>query len=272
MRKQLCTVGIAVAAMLSTVSGTRADVIYSYATDVTNTADASGAATINLYLVETLNTNNNNGKISPSVIPSTGMFGGGVALNVVGGPGTVSSVAGNTNPVSAGGFGTGYSGDANNVNKTGTQGAIIIGVNFLTTGPTLSNVSSSSTQTVNQLLLGTATFTGVTANTTIAITSFNNAPAGSFGNNNGNGNTVTQSDPTFGPIDLDITNNTPNGGPPPIYTGADDTSGQNNLFTIQAAAVPEPSSMLLCGMLLVGGAYGAYRRRKNQPATVEAVV
>jgi hypothetical protein len=59
------------------------------------------------------------------------------------------------------------------------------------------------------------------------------------------------------------------------YLGADMFNGNANAqsFTVPAsAAVPEPSSMLLCGLASLGGAYSIYRRRKAKTVEVVAEV
>lgn len=259
--------GMIVLALLGLACPVQASVSYSYSTDTTNTA-SGGAVTINLYLNETL-TGGSGSLINPPPPANQGMFSASVALNVLSGPGLISSVAGNTNPIASGGFSTGYAGDLNSVNGAGTQGAIIIGVAFgNTSGPLATQVSSSGGTTINQILIGTATFTGVTANTIIAVTSFNNAPSGSVANNLGNGNTVTFGNNGY---DLDSTNNAADGGGA-VYTGADVTSAQTNTYTLTAgAATPEPSSIALCGLALGGMGFGAWRRRmKAQVAATAA--
>jgi hypothetical protein len=68
-------------------------------------------------------------------------------------------------------------------------------------------------------------------------------------------------------VSLDTTqtgsNKAGDGNTIPAFTGA---SGDPFTITIPAAAVPEPSSMVLCGLAACGGALGAYRRRKARLA------
>jgi hypothetical protein len=78
------------------------------------------------------------------------------------------------------------------------------------------------------------------------------------------GNTLTE---THG-YDLDL----PNGDPlaPVPYTGADSFNTINgNAFVFTVTVVPEPSSMLLCGLGVSGGLFALYRRRQLRAVAVE---
>ncbi len=56
----------------------------------------------------------------------------------------------------------------------------------------------------------------------------------------------------------------------PGYTGA--SNPVNGLFTFDVAAVPEPSSMALCGLIACGMSYAGYRRRKTASEVVNPAV
>ncbi len=119
------------------------------------------------------------------------------------------------------------------------------------------SVTSANGVTTTLVYLGNITIAvGASGtSTTFTVESLHDGPSGTPGSGF-DGNTLTNNNG----YDVDVTSSNP------AYTGAD-----GNGTPLIIAAVPEPSSMLLCGMLAVGGAYGAYRRRKSQPQTAEAV-
>jgi hypothetical protein len=240
-------------------SPARASISYNYVTDSTsNTAAANGTVTVNLYLQETL-TGGSTSLINSPPSSNVGLFGGAVAVNVVSGPGTISSVTLNTAPIASGGFGTGYPGNQTFIASNGSTAAILVAIALGTAqGPTVTQTTNGST-VIGTILLGTATISNVTASTQLSLTSLNNAPSNnSLANAQGEGNTVTNGNNGY---DLDSTNNGFNGGPPPYYTGANDNS-YGFTVTPQSSSTPEPSSMALCGLALSGMGFGAWRRRK----------
>jgi hypothetical protein len=217
----------------------RADITYQYVTDQSAYTAAAGTnVTVSVFLQETVT------GTSKSLLASEGgLFGFGVLVTKTSGDATLPTsgfAVNNAAPPN------GFNGNqAQNPNPpTATQVGAIANVGNSTTG-----VTGTVTGNVTKILLGTVTITATSTNESdfkVGVNTF--AP----------GNTITNTNA----FDLDQTNNGPAGGA--TYKGATDTGPF--VFTINAAVVPEPSSMLLCGLIACGGAYSAYRRRKAQKA------
>jgi hypothetical protein len=124
--------------------------------------------------------------------------------------------------------------------------------NAFASGPTFSVVNGSTTD--NLYLVGTLTIAAgsATGTETYNLTAFTSG-----------GGYTTTAGPGNG-YDLDLTNDTGNdfGGPPGTYTGA---LSNPTSFTVnvQSASVPEPSSVILTGLVAVGIGIGAWRRRRE---------
>src|SRR5262249_18422132 len=215
---------------------------------------------VNVYLQEILTGG------SPSIIvPDGGLVGAGFYVTRTGtvpsGATTINSngINPNTNATNPGtpndGFGSGGA-LSSQVANDGSAARLLEGAAGTTQGPT-----GQSTPTGRLILLGTVTLTAGAAGTvtTFSLQPYKNAPT-SLGGSGQNGNTLT-----FNFTDVDVTNNTEQGGPPPVYTGANDSVFQT--FTVTVA--PEPSSMLLCSLAICGGAYVAYRRRRGQASKLQ---
>jgi hypothetical protein len=247
----------------------RASITYQYTTDLaTYTAQTGSTVTVQLYLSEILTSS------SSSIINNdNGMFGAGVGVNNKGGAtttgqATISSFTLNTAAISAGGFGSGGSaGNATDVSKDGSNGALIESIGpGLNAGPLASQFSNSNGTVINRVLLGTATITaGVAGNsTTFTITSLFNSPNTTLGQGNEDNTLTVKSG-----WDLDADNNGGNpsfitGASPPTYAGANDIS---NTFIVTATATPEPSSLVLgalgaaCGLALTAWKHWRSRLR-----------
>src|SRR5262249_51571044 len=145
----------------------RADVTYQYVTDTPTVAASSGAATVNVFLQETL-TNNSSSLINPVAgTQNNGLFGAGLALTVTGGSGTISNLTLNQSAISSGGFGPNSATfDITKIETGGKTGGLLESVaTGSTSGPLASQVSNDGKgNVVNRILLGTATISGVTAN------------------------------------------------------------------------------------------------------------
>src|SRR5262249_53915211 len=114
-----------------------------------------------------------------------------------------------------------------------------------------SNVGSSSTGITNGLTPATGGMIALGSFNVVGITSDTHISLGDATAAFGPGNTLTFASG----FDLDQSGSSQ--GAPVNFSAA--TGSQ---FTLSAsAAVPEPSSMLLCGLVTLGGAYSAYRRR-----------
>jgi hypothetical protein len=258
----------------SLTGSARADITYTYTTDIASggtgattngsyAAASDGTLTVNLYLNETI-TGGSQTIIGPNG-QEKGLFSAGIGINVVGsGSGTITTVALNSNPASntgtgpnSAGFGNGSNNNsATNVSSDKTNAAILdVTTSTSTTKGTPPNatlISNSGGKQIYQIFLGTVTVSNATGSTQFAVTSFNNSPNTSdFVVINGDS---TLTSPTGYVLDLDgqTSNNT-------NFFGTEDTT---TTFTV--AAVPEPSSMMLCGLVVCGGAYVAWRRRKAE--------
>jgi hypothetical protein len=265
---------LTVALWLSSAGFARAAVTYTYATDQTSysISAVNGTVTVSIFLNENLTSG------STSIeIPNQGLSGAGFYVNTIGGTGAnISAITANTaaNNTVAGGSSFGNAGDGFN---TGGQG-VTVNSQIATDGSKarLGEVANStagtgpigaSTSFGDQLLLGTVTIKGLTLNTTTTfkLLTYKNAPS-SIGGSGVDGNTVDNGLFVTG-ISNDYDVSGTDAASSQSYTGANDLAFQT--FTVTVGAVPEPSSMALCGLAACGGLYGAYRRRKAMAAKVE---
>jgi hypothetical protein len=279
MGRVLCS--LLVLAALAT-SAARADVTYQYtAVPSSNTVQAGGTVTVALYLTETITPITGSSPASAQNQSIIGLDGGvvsaGVFVNTINGNAATISAAANN--VAGSANGTNFD-TANRLASNSTQAAILESTtkstNFAGAGFSTSPVTSGSAS--NTILLGTLTITGgsTAGQTQYAVESVANTPA-SLAHVPANGNTITAGANSAWPVsfgignDLDSSNDNVNGGPPPAYIGAG-TSGSSGAFTFTittTTATPEPSSLLLCGLAVMSGAYTAYRRRMARPTTLE---
>jgi hypothetical protein len=257
--KNLCLAAFAAAAVaLNACSTAKADVIFDYialpatAADV-NPVSAGATVTYEIFLRQSLT-----GGSSELVNSSGGLIGAGFFVKAT--SGNSAAITGvNFDPS----FGTQLNGT---VGPTGQR-------NFDATQARLSENSlvnvlmQEVSPTEFRARLGTVTIAANSGSTTFSVSSYVNAPTGTFGGSGQNGNTL------FGPADLsalydaDVTNGVLF-GPNLNYTGAN-SAGATNFTVTASAVVPEPSSFLLGGAFVVGG-IGAYRRRKAAAAAVNA--
>jgi hypothetical protein len=232
----------------------RASISYQYVTDATNYNAVAGTnVTANVYLEETVT-----GSDTSFIAAQNGLFNAGFGTQRTGtvptGASTISNITPNTQTEPAG-----FQGPTSQfVNATkawqleGTSlGDTTAGPSGTTAGGSVTTVGGTTT---TKVFLGTITLTAGSLGTT---TTFTIQSKRTLQNDPGDGNTLTfkngqdlDQNGTFGAF---------------TWTGADSIS-PNNTFTV--TAVPEPSSLLLCGLAVCGGAYGAYRRRKAQASRV----
>jgi hypothetical protein len=122
---------------------------------------------------------------------------------------------------------------------------------------TATNTSPVTATTINTVLLGTFTVTAAAtpgvSTITLAGIQYQTVTAGLMWPNLVLGG---------GGSDLYTTDNGEFGGPPPVYVGTSDPSNAYS-FTLTTTAVPEPSSLLLCGLAACGLGFAAWRRRKG---------
>lgn len=222
---------------LALTSAARAQITYQYVTDQTSyTPNASGNVTVSLFLQETVT------GTSTSLLASVGgLFSGGIYVTKTGvnGTATISTINKNT------AFGGNLSSQA-----AATQARLLEDVGTSPTGVMGTVVSPGVTQD----LLGTIVLNAGTSATTFAVEPYKFAPT-NFGGSGFDGNTLTN---TNG-FDVDVTSTNP------AYTGADTFNGPTAFSFTVAAAVPEPSSMILSGLaggLMIAGV--GYRRHKAE--------
>lgn len=143
-------------------------------------------------------------------------------------------------------------------------GILVAAVNGFQRAAMVSNTGSGSTQvTVYRLLVGTLELTAGSQSGTYSLVGGNLANKETSAGSNGKG-TVASRIATNELISLDPTTGTTLSGA--TFSG---TTANPYSFTVNVAAVPEPSSMVLGGMVVIGGAFGAWRRRKTgEPITV----
>ena len=227
----------------------RATITYQYVVADSNfnnvsnvSVDPGATVTVNLYLQEKVT-----GSDSSLIASEGGLFGAGVFVTKSGttGDSTVSAITANTATEPAGFQGAVASG----VNSTNTNAHLLesTSVTDTTGGPsgttTGGNVSTVNGVTTTDVLLGTVTLKGGSAGstTTYTVESYKN-----FSGGDGNTLSFTNFD------DLDVDNNA---GAGPTFNGADDLT-----FSFTVTVTPEPSSLLLCGLVVPGVGVGVWRR------------
>jgi hypothetical protein len=250
---------LAVAAFAAfSASAAKADVSYGYVTDQSSYSAAAGASvTVYIFLQETIKSGGN------SVINNDGgLYGAGFYVNQTTTNGSSVLQAGklafntNSGTSTTGGAPAGFYSNGTYVYtpNSATQQGGFENINNNTQGPITSNISAvGSTNLANTITsaiyLGSIQITAGAAGTT---TNFTLQKYGNFSGSDGN--TIT-----FNSLyDLDV----------PGSNGVDAWGNVSSMnFSVNVAAVPEPSSMLLCGFAICGMGYTAYRRRKTQGQT-----
>jgi len=240
------------------LASTQASVDYRYIADQTSYAGNVGSlVTVNLYLQETVT-----GASTSLIFKEGGLFGAATVVTRINtgnatifGSSLVSNdfkILPNTAP-SPNGFGPTPT-IVSQAPATNSQSGLIVNADVPGNGADGPKFSSGGPG-VRTVLLGTLNITVGSKTTTFAVSDYGPTNA-----------TVTQ----LG-TDLDATSlGLP--GQPPAHFGASDPINVGGLFFFRVVnAIPEPTSMALCGLLACGMSYAGYRRRKDNPIkTAEA--
>jgi hypothetical protein len=255
---RLLTSILAVFAHAALAAPAHAGISYNYVTSAPTYSASSGTEVVSVYLQETLT-----GASTSLINANQGLFSAAVSLNVTSGPGTITNVSLNTASVANNGFSTTGAQDLTYLSPSAKVGQLL--EQAPSTGPSGAGPLASSMlgNGSGQVLLGTFTISNVTAATTLGLYSFANAPTTDSDNGNslsfnvGDGNTLS-----YRPLDnLD--------GPSvgsPAYTGA---SANSYSFSVSPSAVPEPSSVMLTGLVLLAAGAGAWLRRPRESVAAE---
>jgi hypothetical protein len=217
----------------------QASISYQYVTDQTNYTAASGTSVqISIFLQETVT-----GTSSSLIAQEGGMFGIGALVTKTSGSATFdTSVNGGFIQFDAAWNGGNKSNAPATQNGTNVGGFANVGNN--PTGVIGTAVANQAGKFLVKLGTLNIVASATQSNYTVGANTFNG------------GNTLTN---TSG-FDLDVSSSTV-----PVYTGA-----VASTFTINAAAVPEPTSIALAGFLVSGIGLGAWRRRRAAQAVAVA--
>ena len=251
------------------VSGSTASVNGTY------TVGANSSVVVNLYLVEVANG-------TPSMIAAAGgLYAGSVntTLQSVSGSAAATSITAaaiNGAPEPDGFTGNNTVTKYNNIGPVGGTGssASIQGITSNNVpnppGPSGTTVGgiiqTNGATTTTYVWLGSVTIAvGASANSKYSVTSFHNAPVGTMGHNT-NENTLLADNASLNTADADSTNNAGNAPNPSYYQAYTGADGNGGFFVLQTSggSVPEPSSMLLCGLAACSMGFGGYWRRRKQ--------
>lgn len=248
-------IALGLAGWLYLASSAMADISYSYVTDASNyNVQAGGTVTAIVYLQEALT-----GGSTSLINLDGGLYNAAVNLGTASGSSTYSSVTGsainttdfsnnlgNSAPPPSGSLGHLLDQAYTPTSPTGA----------FASGPSMTVVNGSTTNLLYQL--GTFTFT---AGSTAGVDTYQLNPYST----NGGFTTTYGAGPSGGiGYDLDFTNGVGGTGAlNQVYTGTFDNSPTSFTVTVQAATgVPEPGSLVLCG-LFASGMVGGYIRRRR---------
>ena len=187
---------------------------------------------------------------------ATGLAGAGFSVlqtTVTGGAGTtIASIGGNGNSADAGhlddgfGSGNGNTGATITPSSTPTSAKLLEGINNseagVAIGPTGTTSPNSQTSVTGMIYLGSVTLTagGAGSTTTFSLQPYNGSST--------SGETVAND-----LDDFDMANGTSSLPGNPTYTGADAGPFESFMVTVPSAGVPEPGSLVLTGLALLGG-------------------
>lgn len=263
MRRGFIALVLAAWVCVAATPRAKAGITYTYVGQVQGPVTANSSVTVNLYLQETVT-----GSSSSLIAAQQGLYSAAVAVAPTSGSGSTITSAALNNQAEPNGFtgtsafgvtsaGVAYISESQSTTYNGTAGP-----SGSTTGGSITTSGGTTTTLVYLGSIAIAVGASGTS-TTFTVESLHDAPSGTPGAGY-DGNTFTATSL----YDLDVTNNNDGGGGA-TYTGAD---GNGTTFTISPAAVPEPSSMLLCGLSAAGMGYFGYRRRNRaQAAATQAV-
>jgi hypothetical protein len=275
--KVLAVAAVVMACMVSPALAQNPSVTYQYTSDATSYASGS---VVSVYLTETLY-----GGAKSIIGPGGQEYGvvtDNVSINYTGASGAVSITAATLNNQA---FTAGFGGPSGGSNAGGTyisSGSGAVGTIYdsvpagssPTTGALAVQVSNTgvgeSQVVVNQLLLGTFTITNTSgANAVFQITDGTNDGSTGYDEQLNAGSTTTTENALQLDQDGDTVASTGNdAGATLSWNGTEDIA---NTFTVltASAGVPEPSSMLLCGLAISGVGVRAWRRRRGQATETE---
>jgi len=274
--KVLAVAAVVMACMVSPALAQNPNVTYQYTT--TSATYASGSV-ISVYLTETLYGG------AASIIGPSGLEYGltvdNVAINYTGASAAVAITAATLNN---GAFTAGFGGPSGGSNAGGTytsSGAGAVGTIFDSVPPgsspttgalavQVSNTGSGEGQVVvNSLLLGTFTITNTSgANAVFQITDGTNDATGYLGELNAGTATTTENGLELDQDGDQVAGSGNDAGKTLSWNGTEDITNQFTVLTA-SAGVPEPSSMLLCGVAISGLGVRAWRRRRGQATETE---
>jgi len=249
--------------------GARAAVDYKYVTDLSSYGaglKAGDQVTASVYLQETLS-----GGSASFINADNGLFGAGVKINRTAGDATFFIIPAATSdfgvdtvitpnlnrrdptgsfPGTPSGFGSSPT-IVDPTPSTATTGGLIVNADITSSGTTKGPLIKAAENGGNKILIGTFNVIVGTQNSTFQVTNYGSTK-----------NTLTQAQ-----HDLDFGTQATNG-----YNGASAPAGGFFSFTVVGAAIPEPSSMALCGLIATGLGYTGFRRRKTttEQAAVQA--
>jgi len=248
----------------------RADVAYSYVTDQSAyNLSAPGTITVDLYLQEKLTGTSTSliaadGGMSSAAASISRAAGQNGASFVTTGTGTTPAFGSTT--VNTAGFAGGgatavrYGADNNTTNpgaQTASQATFGV-LNQLGVGSGPTNINPDST---GRILIGTVQIAATSGTTKFNLSNY--PPSGTS-----SGNTITTGSGIgagVGFLDLDYSNNLYPGNTQPFSPNYTGTLANSTFFTVTVTtAVPEPSSILLCGLVVCGGAFRVYRGRHGK--------
>jgi hypothetical protein len=254
MGRHVLPVALALSAWLATAA--QASVTYSYVTDQSNySVNAGGTVTISLFLQETL-TNGSTSliqgdgglfSVAASIERANGQTGAGFVTTGSSQGNQYGSTVANLAPFGGSAFRLGADSNTSNPGaQTASQAAIGI-----VSGGNIGTATNVNPDVNGRFLIGTVTISVSSGTTTFHVSNY--PPPGVS-----SGNTITSGVAAFGPLDLDYTNNSDVNPGSATYSGTLD-----NPFSFTVTAVPEPSSLLLGGVVVCGGAYGVFRRYRG---------
>jgi len=274
--KVLAVAAVVMACMVGRVQAQT--VTFEYTSDQSAySASIGSTVTVNLYLTEIL-TGGAHSIIGPNGY-EYGLTGAALSVNqvsaTVGTGSTIATASNNTNAYNAAtpGFGTNNTNStiivAYNGNSGGAAGIAtsVIGGGNPANVPAGTQVSSIGGVVTNSVLVGTITITVAAGTTKYQVTSPDTSPAGSTDQTGDQTNTSAS---TF-LLDQDGSGTVQQGafkGTNVSWIGTEDPIWT---FTVtpSVAGVPEPSSMLLCGVAISGLGVRAWRRRRGQATETE---
>lgn len=253
------TVLIGLFALLAVAAPAHATVTYSYVVSNNNLTLAEGeTATVTVFLKEVVNTSTGNTITS---LVGAGLTAAGVTVTRQTGDGsaafpTSSVIAKFTGPysvnngASVASFSQAISGLPNQPTFTNTQ-------KFSYTDNGVTGSQTTEGNIITTLInVGQLTFTGGTTTSTFRFAA--NATDTSATARGGVSTGSYQIDP----------NRTTSGS---AFTGVRETLFNNPyIITVNAQAIPEPSSLLLGGFAICGGVFGAWRKRQRQLIATES--